>query len=61
MVAATLRTIFAHPDREGARETIARISGLFERRLPKLVAVLQEATPCRTIPGFSRAGYYHPW
>jgi transposase-like protein len=31
------------PDREGARETIARISRLFERRLPKLVAVLQEA------------------
>src|SRR5947209_3493571 len=43
MVAATLRTIFAQPDREGARETIARISRLFERRFPKLVAVLQEA------------------
>jgi len=39
MVAATLRTIFAQPDREGARETIARISRLFERRFPKLVAV----------------------
>jgi Transposase, Mutator family len=43
MVAATVRTIFAQPDREGARETIARISRLFERRFPKLVAVLQEA------------------
>ena len=43
MVAATLRTIFAQPDREGAREAIARISRLFERRFPKLVAVLQEA------------------
>jgi hypothetical protein len=43
MVAATLRTIFAQPDRDGARETIARISRLFERRFPKLVAVLQEA------------------
>jgi transposase-like protein len=43
MVAATLRTIFAQPDREGARETIARISRLFERRFPKLVAVLQDA------------------
>src|SRR6266550_3949973 len=43
MVAATLRTIFAQPDREGgARETIARISRLFERRFPKLVAVLHE-------------------
>ena len=43
MVAATLRTIFAQPDRDGARETIARISRLFERRFAKLVAVLQEA------------------
>jgi putative transposase len=43
MVAATLRTIFAQPDREGARETIARIRRLFEPRFPKLVAVLQEA------------------
>jgi transposase-like protein len=41
--AATLRTIFAQPDREGARETIARIARLFARRFPKLVAVLQEA------------------
>lgn len=43
MVAATLRTIFAQPDREGAQETIARISRLFERRFPKLVTLLQEA------------------
>ena len=43
MVAATLRTIFAQPDRAGAQETIARISRLFERRFPKLVAMLQEA------------------
>ncbi|HYM96686.1 MAG TPA: transposase [Candidatus Sulfotelmatobacter sp.] len=43
MVAATLRTILAQPDREGARETIARIAWLFARRFPKLVAVLQDA------------------
>ena len=43
MVAATLRTIFAQPDRQGAQETIARISRLFERRFPKLVALLHEA------------------
>ena len=43
MVAATLRTIFAQPDSESARETMARIARLFERRYPKLVAVLQEA------------------
>ena len=43
MVAATLRTIFAQPDSESARETLARIARLFERRYPKLVAVLQEA------------------
>ena len=43
MVAATLRTIFAQPDQESARETVARIARLFERRYPKLVAVLQEA------------------
>ncbi len=43
MVAATLRTIFAQPDRDSAHETIARIGRLFERRFPKLVAMLQEA------------------
>jgi transposase-like protein len=43
MVAATLRTIFAQPDQAGAAETIARIGRLFERRFPKLVALLQEA------------------
>src|SRR5712692_2490476 len=43
MVAATLRTIFAQPDQESARETVARIARLFERRYPKLVAVLQAA------------------
>ena len=43
MVAATMRTIFAQPDGQGARETMARICRLFERRFPKLVALLQEA------------------
>jgi putative transposase len=38
MVAATLRTIFAEPDRTGARKTIARIPRVFERRFPTLVA-----------------------
>jgi transposase-like protein len=43
MVAATVRTIFAQPDREAAHETVARICRLFERRFPKLVALLQDA------------------
>jgi len=43
MVAATLRTIFAQPDAAGAREAVARIGRLFERRFPKLVALLHEA------------------
>ena len=43
MVAATLRTIFAQPDMESAHETVERISRLFGKRYPKLVAVLQEA------------------
>lgn len=43
MVAATLRTIFAQPDANGAHETITRICRLFERRFPKLVALLQAA------------------
>ncbi len=43
MVVATQRTISAQPDRDSARETVARISRLFERRFPKLIAVLQAA------------------
>jgi len=43
MVAAMLRTIFAQPDGTAAHETLARISRLFERRFPKLVALLHEA------------------
>ena len=43
MVAATLRTIFAQPDLGSAQEAVARICGLFERRYPQLVKVLQEA------------------
>ncbi len=43
MVAATVRTIFAQPDRDSAQETIARIGRLVERRFPKMVALLQEA------------------
>jgi transposase-like protein len=43
MVAATLRTIFAQPDLASAQEAVARICGLFERRYPQLVKVLQEA------------------
>jgi transposase-like protein len=43
MVAATLRTIFAQPDLEAAQLTVERISQLFAKRYPALVAVLQEA------------------
>jgi transposase-like protein len=43
MVAATLRTVFAQPDLEAAELTVQRISQLFAKRYPALVAVLQEA------------------
>ncbi|MDQ6773385.1 MAG: IS256 family transposase [Candidatus Dormibacteraeota bacterium] len=43
MVAATLRTIFAQPDAAAAHEAVERISRLFAKRYPQLVACLQEA------------------
>jgi transposase-like protein len=43
MVAAMVRTIFAQPDAESARETVSRVCRLFEKRFPQLVALLQEA------------------
>src|SRR5579859_2709088 len=43
MVAATLRTIFAQPDLDSARDTVERIRKLFLKRYPKLVEVLSEA------------------
>jgi transposase-like protein len=43
MVAATLRTIFAQPDADSARETVERICRLFEKRYPQLVACLRGA------------------
>ena len=43
MVAATLRTIFAQPDADSARDTVERVCRLFEKRYPQLVACLREA------------------
>ena len=43
MVAAMVRTIFAQPDAESAKESVSRVCRLFEKRFPQLVAVLQEA------------------
>jgi putative transposase len=43
MVAAMVRTIFAQPDLDSARETVSRVCRLFEKRFPQLVALLQEA------------------
>jgi len=43
MVAAMVRTSFAQPDREGARETVSKVCRLFEKRFPQLVAMLVEA------------------
>ena len=40
MVAATVRTIFAQPDRATAKAAVERVCRLFERRFPKLVACL---------------------
>ena len=43
MVAATVRTIFAQPDRTTAKAAVDRVCRLFEKRFPKLVACLPEA------------------
>jgi transposase-like protein len=43
MVAATIRTVFAQPDRATAKAAIDRVCRLFERRFPKLVACLVDA------------------
>jgi transposase-like protein len=43
MVAAMVRTIFAQPDRESARETVTKVCRLFEKRFPGLVAMLVDA------------------
>jgi len=43
MVAATLRTIFAQPDAHSAQDTVERVSRLFEKRYPQLVACLRDA------------------
>ncbi len=43
MVAATVRTVFAQPDAESARESVTKICRIFDKRFPKLVALLQEA------------------
>ena len=43
MVAAMVRTIFAQPDADSAKESVSRVCRLFEKRFPQLVALLQEA------------------
>ncbi len=43
MVAATIRTVFAQPDRASAKTAVERVCRLFERRFPKLVACLLDA------------------
>jgi transposase-like protein len=43
MVAATVRTIFAQPDRSTARAALDRVCRLFVKRFPRLVTCLQEA------------------
>ena len=43
MVAATIRTIFAQPDRATAKAAVDRVCRLFEKRFPQLVACLLDA------------------
>lgn len=43
MVAATVRTIFAQPDRATAKAAVDRVCRLFQKRFPKLVACLVDA------------------
>jgi len=45
MVAAMIRTVFAQPDQQSAREAVTRVCHIFEKRFPQLVALLQEAEP----------------
>jgi putative transposase len=44
MVAAAIRTIFAQPDATHVREQLDVISGMLGRQLPKVEAMLREAT-----------------
>jgi transposase-like protein len=43
MVAATIRTVFAQPDPEGARETWRRVADSLRGRFPRAAALLDEA------------------
>jgi transposase-like protein len=43
MVAATIRTVFAQPDAEGARETWRRVADSLRGRFPRAAALLDEA------------------
>src|SRR5438034_3580715 len=43
MVAATIRTVFAQPDPEAAREQWGRVADSFRPRFPRLATLLDEA------------------
>jgi putative transposase len=43
MVGATIRTVFAQPDSEGAREQWRRVSESFRHRFPRLSELMDEA------------------
>ena len=43
MVGATIRTVFAQPDAEGAREQWRRVADSFRSRFPRLAELMDEA------------------
>src|SRR5207245_2335600 len=60
--AATLRRVFAQPDREAARRSIERVTRRIARRNPGLAQLLRQADPaCLTYFGFPAAHRRQIW
>jgi putative transposase len=55
MVGATIRTVFAQPDAQSAREQWRRIAESFRVRIPKLTALIEEAEETSWPTRLSRA------
>jgi transposase-like protein len=62
MVAATVRTIFAQPDRQAAQQQLAQVCTLLGERFPKVVALLtaaeEELLPFYDVPVAHRRQIY---
>lgn len=57
MVAVTIRTVIAQPDRATARTASERVCRLFQKRFPKLVECLSTNWRAITVPSTHRAAW----